>query len=632
MTKKLKHLRAQLAPVKGLVYILAGHLLFSLLYIIVFVWRFGSKMVIAPLHLLLILQMILTTTLLMGIPLLFKRFRRAKAAKFLVALIPACGSITLLFLYIADYVSNSFWGGNITYTLTWDYLFRFDALVKQLPVNVLWVYVPLTLIIICIVVSYLFLARRLFQNLEELFLPGRICSLFKDRVRGAKSAVAMALLLLGFPAFSYLAAHRQSLAVDVSQEPILGFFITTPTFLIDNHKRLLIKLADRSVREQYPRQQNFDRKNVIFIIADSLRADHLQLYGYERPTTPFLSRLAKSGSLRKVEMGLAMCAETVCSVMSALSSKNLKHICSQNFTIYDLLHDQGYENYFILSGSHDWYGMREYYGKEMKFYFDGRDSRRYTLNDDHLLFEGLEQVPDFAGTPAFFYFHLMSPHYSGVKFDESSHYLPKDQKLDVAAFLGGDYNAALARNNYDDKVMQTDAVLQQLFEALQSKGYLQNSIVVILGDHGDGLGEHGCFGHVHHLYQAQMRIPILIYDEAKVRYANLKLATQIDIAPTLIDRLGLPIPACWEGMSLLKPDVRECSYHYASPRLERYAVLYKTDKALYKYIHLKDDEEEQLYELMSDPEEKKNLLLTADPALIETLRERCRENFEDKQN
>jgi glucan phosphoethanolaminetransferase (alkaline phosphatase superfamily) len=632
MTKTLRKLWARFAPVKGFVYILTAHLLFSLLYIVLFIWQFRSRILIAPLHLLLVLEIMLATILLMGLPLLSKRFRSLKAAKFLIVPIPACGSFALIFLYMCDYVSNRFWGGNVNYSLMWDYLFRFNSLVKQLPVNVLWVYVPLTLLILCIFATYLLMARALFQNLEELLLPGRVCSLFHNRARAIKSAVVIALLLLSFPAFSYLAANRQRLSVDVSREPILGFFITTPTFLIDNHKRLLIKLADRNVREQYPRQQNFDRKNVILIIADSLRADHMQLYGYDRPTTPFLSKLAKTGSLRKVEMGFSMCAETVCGVMSTLSSKNLRHICSQNFTIYDLLHDQGYESYFILSGSHDWYGMREYYGKEMKLYFDGTDSRRYSLNDDHVLFEGLERVPDFAGTPAFFYFHLMSPHYAGEKFDEYCNYLPKDQKLDVTSFLAGNYNTTLMRNNYDDKVVQTDAIIQQLFGELQNKGYLQNSLVVILGDHGDGLGEHGCFGHVYDLYQPQMRIPILFYDEAKVRYANLKLATQIDIMPTVVDRLGLPIPACWEGLSLLKNELRDYSYHYASPRLERYAVMYKTEKALYKYIRLNDDEEEKLYDLVSDPDEKKNLLPTADATLIETLRGRYRENFEEKQN
>ena len=99
---------------------------------------------------------------------------------------------------------------------------------------------------------------------------------------------------------------------------------------------------------------------------------------------------------------------------------------------------------------------------------------------------------------------------------------------------------------------QADGIIRQIFDALRAKRYLDDAVVVVTGDHGEGLGERH-WAHGWHLYNEDIRIPMLLYDAPAATYPDLSFAAQVDIAPTILDRLGLPIPASWEGQSLLAP-------------------------------------------------------------------------------
>jgi glucan phosphoethanolaminetransferase (alkaline phosphatase superfamily) len=629
----VRHLKIgldKIKPVRALAIMLSFHALFSSAYILLFWKRFHTDVLVVPLHILLVLGMVSITILLMGLPLISDRFRNWRLARFIIALIPAIGFTVLVFLYIANVISNSFWGSNINYSLTRNYTFRLAGIIKELPIASSWIYLPLVGVAILILSTYLCLSGYIFRGLEQLFSRDRDYSLFKSRRRGVRSCLALILLLVIFGEFMFVVWEQRKFLDYIWQEPILGFFIG-PSGSLDRFSRDSLAIyRDRLLREQYPHNQRFDRKNVIFIISDALRADHLQLYGYARPTTPFLCRMYESGSLRKVTFALSNCAETTCGVESILSSRRLENLHVHNFTIFDLLHDQGYATYFIISSDHDLYGLKEYYGQDVSLYFDYLNADRFPINDDRVLFEGIEKVPDFAGTPAFFYIHLMSSHYSGVKLDQYHRYLPDGKKIDVLDLLRGKYDPSVVIDNYDDKVTQADDIIRMVFDALRQKGYLNDTIVVISADHGDGLGEHGRFGHVQYVYQEQIRIPMLIYDESKAKYADIDSATQMDISPTVIDRLGLKVPASWEGTSLLRPVVQQYTYHLSSNRgVQCYAVLFRTQKEIYKYLRFADTGKEEVYELTSDPHEERSILEQTDPALVRTLRDKANEHFQE---
>jgi glucan phosphoethanolaminetransferase (alkaline phosphatase superfamily) len=397
--------------------------------------------------------------------------------------------------------------------------------------------------------------------------------------------------------------------------------------------RLAASLEDHIIKANYPSRLSFEKKNVVIIMADSLRADHMQIYGYERPTTPFLADLLEKGQLRKVRYAFSTCSDTLCGILSTMASRDYRSLNYNNFKLYDLLKDQGYRVYFVLSDNHTaWYNLRRAYGRSIDYYYDGSSSNQYSYTDDRLLFEGLQRVPSYNGTPAFFFFDLMSPHFAGVKHEVFDRYRPSKLQADYWSFFKGKFDPVVLTNRYDNGVIQADAFIHEIFAVLDRKGYLNGGLIVILADHGDALGEHGNYAHTVSLYQEEIGIPMLIYDQAKVRYANLEFAAQIDVAPTIIDRLGLPIPSCWQGRSLLDENIKCCSYHQTRRNNPSKAVIYRTEGAIYKYLRwgakAEAPQREELYELLSDPGEQINLMSTADLRLIRHLRERMSEAFD----
>jgi membrane-anchored protein YejM (alkaline phosphatase superfamily) len=310
-----------------------------------------------------------------------------------------------------------------------------------------------------------------------------------------------------------------------------------------------------------------------------------------------------------------------------MTSKNVKQLVPENFKVYDLLHDQGYRTYLILSGSHSIQGLKEAYGREMDLYFDGENSKKYEPQDDRVIFEGLDLVPDYRDSPAFFYIHVMAVHLIGVKQDSFNRYQPTAERRDFRAmFRGEPTNWTAIINSYDNSVMQADATIKEIFETLDKKGYLHNSIVVILADHGEGLGERTKYGwgHGHWLYREFIQIPMLIYDDSPVEYKNLKVATQLDVAPTIVDRLGLSVPPCWQGTSLLKPEIKSVVTQQTGLSRPCYAVLYRTGVTTYQYLYCSVGKTEELYDLTNDPREQRNLIGTADASLLGRLREELR--------
>jgi lipoteichoic acid synthase len=97
----------------------------------------------------------------------------------------------------------------------------------------------------------------------------------------------------------------------------------------------------------------------------------------------------------------------------------------------------------------------------------------------------------------------------------------------------------------------------------------------------------------------------------------------VDIAPTILDRLGLPIPESWEGQSLLASTRTRFTYHQTYFVPNRFAVLYRDDRALFKFIATPQYGIEELYDLTADPGEVRNLV-TERPAVAALLRDRVR--------
>ncbi|MFN0121539.1 MAG: sulfatase-like hydrolase/transferase, partial [Blastocatellia bacterium] len=422
------------------------------------------------------------------------------------------------------------------------------------------------------------------------------------------------------------------------REPLTSLVILSRPHLIPENVRTIlfppsehrmdVAAADARERERYKAVVDpaaIRRRNVIMIAVDCMRADHLPFYVYTRETTPFMSALHAQGRLHKIDGARSICNCTPCGVLSALASRDYDDLGCGLFMLPDLLHDQGWRTHFILAGWHSvWYDLRELYGQSIDHYFEGSQSAAYLPDDDRLLLEGLAAAPPASGSPAFFYFHMMSAHDVGVYRPEYARWRPALSFTLGGTFTQGRNDPQMAVNTYDNKLLMADAIIRELFSALDQKGYLRDSLVVIFGDHGQALGEHDHYSHGKLLYEEDLRVPLLMIENTAtpgVRYENPAHASPLDIAPTILDRLSLPAPQTWRGQSLLKSAARATTRHIGCQG--GVAVVETEGAKTWKYIHTGGNfpEREELYELQSDPAEQRDLM--NDPAAA-AARERLR--------
>jgi glucan phosphoethanolaminetransferase (alkaline phosphatase superfamily) len=615
------------AQVRVLLGVFAAQLTISALIILGFCHTFKISKWLVAAHLPLAAGVYFASLFVPGLFFLIRPIRRRKFMRRLYGLVPALCFAFVLLLYAVDYVTYKWLGANINFRQAQIFLQDLIASKHMVPLANS-IYLGTAAVAIVVLVTFVALGPRILGGIEALLLPQSQISLVKSRSRVLKSLATLAVLLLAFGGYLYLLRQRAAYSEILSNDPFVSFARNTTGFHDPNYPAYVAKLSqeEQRCRASYSRPDSFAAKNIIIIVGDSMRPDHMSVYGYERPTTPFLQSLYASGQLRRVSFATSTCSETLCGLLSTLDSKLLKRQIPDAFKLQELLQSVGYDSFFILSGNHKG-RLEESYGHSMNVYFDGTHSKKYDVNDDRLIFEGLEQVPTRQSKPGFFLFHLMSTHAVGTKQEQFRVYNPSDVEINWA-YLHGQINPQFIINSYDNRMLQADAMIKQIFDVLDQKKYLENSIVVILGDHGDSLGERGEFGHIFHLYQEYISIPLLIYDREPVQYSNLDFATQIDIAPTIVDRLKLPIPSCWDGTSLLNPNVRTTSVHQTTlhdlARNQCTAIIDRSQRTTYKYIYCNTGQAEEFYDLTNDPREQNNLINTADPGLIQKLRDQAK--------
>jgi glucan phosphoethanolaminetransferase (alkaline phosphatase superfamily) len=607
--------RLRETPGWRLAALVAVHLIVSAVLIGYFSYLFNYGKRVVVLHVLIVIAVLSASTLTAAALL---RRRPTAAIETLIAWAAAFWAVLLATLYGANFLSTASWGHNITIDLAARYVTRPWVLIRYVGAATTWTGVIAAGVVALALAVWLARSRTVVLALGSLIeSSGQAAS------RALKRALAFAGVLSTAASAFIIWTCPPALRADLlAREPLVGFFEDESSF----HRFALSRIANEvqregpAVRAAYPKRQGAKARNVILIVPDSMRADHLGIYGYPRQTSPFLDRLFHDGQLRPVNMALATCPSSECGIASLLTSKTFGNWLPENFALHELLQDQGYRTNFILAGDHRMLGLPKVYGKDVSFVFDGLMSKQFEPTDDRLLFEALEEVPAFDGTPAFFYFHLMSSHVTGVRQTMARVFQPDQDLARVTNFSGVDL--ATHVNTYDNGIRQADAVIEQLWAALDRKGYLDGALVVVVADHGEGLGEHGARGHAVQglLYQEFLRIPLLIRDDPDARYANLERATQVDVAPTIVDRLGLPIPSSWEGHSLAQTPPQSFSQHYLDLyEVPLYAVIHESGGRLYKYIRQLGREE--LFDLTTDPSEQNNRM-TEDVSLATLLRGR----------
>lgn len=194
---------------------------------------------------------------------------------------------------------------------------------------------------------------------------------------------------------------------------------------------------------------------------------------------------------------------------------------------------------------------------------------------------------------------------------------------------------------YKEEVEYLDSEIGKLTDYLKKTGLLENSTIVLVGDHGEGLGEHYSelgeiyYGHIHYLYTFHTRIPLIIYD-ASFKKNPLKItnvSTLMDIAPTLLKWTNISIPSSFTGKNLLNlnktvktEDVIFFETYSPESVADRFGLLHYP----WLLIFTPTEINYELFNLQSDPMQQKNIYPShQDHLLTQELRQRINTRARD---
>jgi len=168
---------------------------------------------------------------------------------------------------------------------------------------------------------------------------------------------------------------------------------------------------------------------------------------------------------------------------------------------------------------------------------------------------------------------------------------------------------------YDYEIAFVDLWVKKLFDALEAAGLAKDTAIVVMADHGEAWGEHKAYFHGQDLFDEQLRVPLIIAIPGQKPRVITEDVSLVDVAPTLLDLVGAPIPAGMRGRSLLPlvegtgtpapphPIFAELMPATAWPHQAAMMV-----DGGHKLIHRISDRRWELYDLRSDPGEKRNLV------------------------
>ena len=320
--------------------------------------------------------------------------------------------------------------------------------------------------------------------------------------------------------------------------------------------------------------------NVILIIVDSLRADHLSSYGYDRPTTPNLDQLVVQNGAR-FSMAISPASWTCPANASLHTGINPVQLGASWFdleqtiprrvnTLAEYLHNAGYYSAAFINNS----CMGHTRGFDQGFdYFDDVVLSRPNMNNsdkvragevDNRLIGWLQaNQAKFQGKPLFLWAYYMEPHpwynppapYDRLYDpDYSGSLTPETFGVGKAAMSGElvmnerDVQHLIAL--YDGEISLWDAYFGQLMTALKKLNLLDNTLLVITADHGESFGEHGKWVHGTALYQEQIHVPLVMSYPGQIPPGIVIEAPvqSMDLMPTILDWAGVDVP---EGLDAL---------------------------------------------------------------------------------
>jgi arylsulfatase A-like enzyme/Flp pilus assembly protein TadD len=346
---------------------------------------------------------------------------------------------------------------------------------------------------------------------------------------------------------------------------------------------------------------------VLLVTIDTLRSDRVDGFGGSPALMPRLSQIAKEGlRLTRAYASAPLTLPSHASILTATSppihglrTNGLFRLGSAPPTLATVLKAAGYRTgafvgSFVLDGRFGLNRGFDVYDDRMEGRRPGEaaDSAERRAEDvikpaaDWILRNAI--APGIPADPWFAWVHLYDPH--------DPYRAPEP------------YASRLAP--YDAEVAYTDAALARLIDELRVAGQLDRTLLTIVADHGESLGDHGERTHGVFVYDVTMRVPWILWAGTRLQGVSDRLVRTIDLAPTVLDLVGIARPDAFEGTSVVstigaKEEPPPAYIEAMDANITRnWAPLTGIVRGAYKLIDLPVPE---LYDLAGDPGERVNL-------------------------
>lgn len=353
------------------------------------------------------------------------------------------------------------------------------------------------------------------------------------------------------------------------------------------------------------------RRNVLLVSIDTLRADHVGCYGYATAATPTLDALAARGL--RFEQATTVAPLTLPAHSSLMTGTFPAHhgvrdnggfyLREDETTLAEVLKANGYStggfvSAFVLDSR---FGIHQGFAR----YFDDFDLDKHAgqgmdavqRRGDETVAKALEWLSADRDKPFFAWIHLYDPH---APYDAPEPYRSRFPASPIGA--------------YDAEIAWTDSLVARILAGLQDR--LAQTLVVVVGDHGESFGEHQERGHGFFVYDATLQVPLIVAGPGVPARAIPEQVRIVDVMPTVLDWLGLAVPPAVQGKSLLPLARGESlplialseSWH---PRFHYgWSELVAVRDGRFKLIQAPHRE---LYDLQHDAGEGQNLAVTETP-------------------
>jgi arylsulfatase A-like enzyme len=374
---------------------------------------------------------------------------------------------------------------------------------------------------------------------------------------------------------------------------------------------------------------------VLWVVCDTLRADHMSLYGYEQPTSPFFEKWARN-DLVVFDEAYSQASHTLVTAPSILASL---HPSTHRLRKYDdvldpradlvseILREAGFATFGAFANPH----LGSANGFEQGWdHYRAPSSSWQQLSSERVNEEFFSWRTKLgAGPPYFAVLWYIDPHtpfqwdaeaaeWAGLDPRDSFRYKPPIKDAQAPEALREE-----TRHRYDAAVRSVDNALRDLIAFLSARGDYDDALILFTADHGESLWEHGRFGHNYGLYESLTHVPLAIRFPAPLRFPALApaakrtqtIASSVDLLPTSLAFLGLPVGEAVQGRSLLPDLVGDGEGSaYLEQRLEQYGPyqIFGMRAGRFKYIFVEEFEGNRLprlllFDVVDDPGEQHNL-------------------------